>query len=130
MAACSRRACLQLYPSRCIPFTRLTCTFAPQVVLSTDNIFNRCRGRSKIGYPAESNPLQQLDVVGNFVSDLGAIVRMYRIEQQRKAAKAEEAAAAATSGHLAGQGFNSSGLPAAGPSGMTVPATPSMSTIG
>eukprot|EP00197_Chlamydomonas_leiostraca_P014764 CAMPEP_0202871526 /NCGR_PEP_ID=MMETSP1391-20130828/18943_1 /ASSEMBLY_ACC=CAM_ASM_000867 /TAXON_ID=1034604 /ORGANISM="Chlamydomonas leiostraca, Strain SAG 11-49" /LENGTH=287 /DNA_ID=CAMNT_0049552355 /DNA_START=77 /DNA_END=937 /DNA_ORIENTATION=+ len=43
-----------------------------QVVLSTDNIFSRCRARSKIGYPAESNPLHQLDVVGNYVSDLAA----------------------------------------------------------
>ena len=58
-----------------------------QVVLSTDNIFNRSRSRSKIGYPQESNPLQQLDVVGNFVSDLGAIIRQHRIEATRKAAK-------------------------------------------
>jgi hypothetical protein len=106
-----------------------------QVVLSTDNIFNRCRGRSKIGYPAESNPLQQLDVVGNFVSDLGAIVRTFRIEQQRKAAKAEEAAAAAAaSGQGVGQSINSLGLglAAAGPSGVPgrEPPTPSMSTIG
>lgn len=55
-----------------------TCVFscvASQVVLSTDNIFSRCRARSKIGYPAETNPLFQLDVVGNFVSDLAAITR-------------------------------------------------------
>ncbi|MEW5313954.1 MAG: hypothetical protein WDW38_005484 [Sanguina aurantia] len=61
-----------------------------QVVLSTDNIFNRSRSRSKIGYPAESNPLQQLDVVGNFVSDLGAIIRQYRSEQVRRTVKAED----------------------------------------
>ncbi|KAJ9531595.1 hypothetical protein V8C86DRAFT_1811506 [Haematococcus lacustris] len=60
-----------------------------QVVLSTDNVFNRCRSRSTIGYPAESNPLQQLDVVGNFVSDLAAIVRTHKLEQQRKLAKSE-----------------------------------------
>ncbi|GAX82119.1 hypothetical protein CEUSTIGMA_g9547.t1 [Chlamydomonas eustigma] len=58
-----------------------------QVVLSTDNIFNRCRGRSKIAYPPESNPLQQLDVVGNYVSDLGAIIKAYRAEQQKKVSR-------------------------------------------
>jgi hypothetical protein len=63
-----------------------------QVVLSTDNIFNRCRGRSKIAYPPESNPLQQLDVVGNYVSDLGAIVRQHRAEALRRSqAKPDEA---------------------------------------
>lgn len=61
-----------------------------QVVLSTDNIFNRSRGRSKIGYHAESNPLQQLDVVGNYVSDLGAIIRQYRIEMAKKHSKTED----------------------------------------
>lgn len=61
-----------------------------QVVLSTDNIFNRCRLNSKIGYHAETNPLQQLDVVGNFVSDLAAIIKQHRAEQARKAAKADE----------------------------------------
>lgn len=60
-----------------------------QVVLSTDNVFNRCRSRSKIGHPAESNPLHQLEVVGNYVSDLGAIIRAHR-EQARKAAKGED----------------------------------------
>lgn len=61
-----------------------------QVVLSTDNIFNRSRSRSKIGYPAETNPLQQLDVVGNFVSDLAAIIRQYRSEQVRRTVKADD----------------------------------------
>mmetsp|Transcript_25341 Transcript_25341/g.55050 ORF Transcript_25341/g.55050 Transcript_25341/m.55050 type:complete len:310 (+) Transcript_25341:61-990(+) len=63
-----------------------------QVVLSTDNIFNRCRGRSRIGYPAESNPLQQLDVVGNYVSDLGAIIKQFKLEQAKKAQKSDEPA--------------------------------------
>ncbi|KAF5841599.1 hypothetical protein DUNSADRAFT_12297 [Dunaliella salina] len=61
-----------------------------QVVFSTDNIFNRCHSRSKIGYPAESNPLQQLDVVGNFVSDLGAIIRSHKIEAAKRTNRAEE----------------------------------------
>ena len=54
-----------------------------QVVLSTDNIFNRCRSRSKIAYPHESNPLQQLDVVGNYVSDLAAIIKAHKAEQHK-----------------------------------------------
>lgn len=62
------------------------------MVLSTDNIFNRSRGRSKIAYPPESNPLQQLDVIGNYVSDLAAIVKQWRTEQaKRAAAKADDA---------------------------------------
>ncbi|GLC45244.1 Cilia- and flagella-associated protein 73 [Pleodorina starrii] len=55
-----------------------------QVVLSADNIFNRCRSKSSIGHPAESNPLHQLDVIGNFVSDLGAIIKQFRLEQAKR----------------------------------------------
>ncbi len=62
-----------------------------QVILSTDNIFNRCRSRSKIGYPPESHPLHQLDVIGNFVSDLAAITRQHKQEQGKKTAKAQDA---------------------------------------
>mmetsp|Transcript_16631 Transcript_16631/g.28553 ORF Transcript_16631/g.28553 Transcript_16631/m.28553 type:complete len:325 (+) Transcript_16631:114-1088(+) len=65
-----------------------------QVVLSTDNIFNRCRSRSKIGYPMESVSLHQLDVIGNFVSDLGAMVKAHREVQRKGAAKAEDTSAA------------------------------------
>ncbi len=60
------------------------------MVLSTDNIFNRCRGRSKIAYPPESNPLQQLDVIGNYVSDLGAI-KASKSEQSKKNATKTDA---------------------------------------
>lgn len=41
-----------------------------QVVLSTDNIFSRCRQKSHIAHPAETHPLQQLDIIANYVSDL------------------------------------------------------------
>ncbi|PNH07304.1 Coiled-coil domain-containing protein 42 [Tetrabaena socialis] len=62
-----------------------------QVVLSADNIFNRCRGKSSIGHPAESNPLHQLDVIGNFVSDLGAIIKHYKVSGLRSStARAED----------------------------------------
>jgi uncharacterized membrane protein YgcG len=44
-----------------------------QVVLSTDNIFTRCRANSHIVQPPQTHPLQQLEVIGNYVSDLVAI---------------------------------------------------------
>lgn len=46
-----------------------------QVVLSTDNVFNRCRQKSHIGQPAQTHPLQQLEIIGNYVSDLMAICK-------------------------------------------------------
>ncbi|KAG2433119.1 hypothetical protein HYH02_012821 [Chlamydomonas schloesseri] len=62
-----------------------------QVVLSADNIFNRCRAKSSIGHPAESNPLHQLDVIGNFVSDLGSIIKQFKQEQAKRASLASRA---------------------------------------
>lgn len=41
--------------------------------MSTDNLFQRCRQRSKVAHGNVTNPLLQLDAIGNFVSDLGAI---------------------------------------------------------
>ena len=55
-----------------------------QVIMSTDNIFNRCRNCSKIAHAAETNPLDQLEVISNYVSDLGAIIKQARVEQLRK----------------------------------------------
>ena len=46
-----------------------------QVVVSADNIFNRCRMKSHIAHPPETHPLQQLDIIGNYVSDLLAICK-------------------------------------------------------
>lgn len=46
-----------------------------QVVVSADNIFNRCRQKSHIAHPPETQPLQQLDIIGNYVSDLLAICK-------------------------------------------------------
>ncbi|KAK9823584.1 hypothetical protein WJX72_003990 [[Myrmecia] bisecta] len=46
-----------------------------QVCMSTDNLFHRCRQRSKVAHANETNPLAQLDVIGNFVSDLGTIIK-------------------------------------------------------
>ncbi|DBB07814.1 TPA: hypothetical protein ACH3X3_009224 [Trebouxia sp. C0006] len=44
-----------------------------QVCMSTDNLFQRCRQRSKVAHGNVTNPLLQLEAIGNFVSDLGAI---------------------------------------------------------
>lgn len=44
-----------------------------QVLLATDNLFNLCRQYSRIAHPALDNPLQQLDVIGNYISDLAAV---------------------------------------------------------
>lgn len=41
--------------------------------MSTDNLFQRCRQRSSVAHGNVTNPLLQLDAIGNFVSDLGAI---------------------------------------------------------
>ena len=41
--------------------------------MSTDNLFQRCRQRSKVAHGNVTNPLLQLEAVGSFVSDLGAI---------------------------------------------------------
>ena len=46
---------------------------ALQVCMSTDNLFQRCRQRSKVAHGNVTNPLLQLEAIGNFVSDLGAI---------------------------------------------------------
>lgn len=46
--------------------------------MSTDNLYNRCRVKSSIGHAAESNPLVQLEVIGNFVSDLAYIAKLHK----------------------------------------------------
>lgn len=46
-----------------------------QVVLSTDNIFSRCKQQSHIAHPPVTQPLQQLDIIANFVSDLLALCK-------------------------------------------------------
>jgi hypothetical protein len=68
-----------------------------------EHSFSMCgRSRSTIGYPAEGNPLHQLDVVGNFVSDLAATVRALRAEQAKKAAARADGLGTAGGGGGAG----------------------------
>ena len=52
-----------------------------QVVLATDNLFNRCRARSRTAHAPSAEPLAQLEVVANFVGDLAAIVKQYQQEE-------------------------------------------------
>lgn len=48
-----------------------------QVVLSADNVFNRCRQQSHVAHAPETHPLAQLDVIGQYVSDLLAICKRH-----------------------------------------------------
>lgn len=41
--------------------------------MSTDNLFSRCRQKSSVARGDEKNPLRQLDIIGNFISDLEAM---------------------------------------------------------
>lgn len=43
-----------------------------QVVLATDNLYSQCRQLSHITRAAHVGPLQHLEVIGNFISDLAA----------------------------------------------------------
>ena len=47
-----------------------------QVTMATDNLFLRCRERSNINHPPYTNTLDQLNVIGDYILDLGAIVKM------------------------------------------------------
>jgi hypothetical protein len=49
-----------------------------QVCMATTNLFNRCRELSKIAHANVSNPVDQLEVVGNYVADLGAIIKVHK----------------------------------------------------
>lgn len=79
-----------------------------QVVLATDNLFSQCRQRSHIAAAAAAGPLQQLEVIGNYVSDLGAACRQAGAVAGAQPAAAggaggAEPAAAATAAAAIGQ---------------------------
>jgi hypothetical protein len=59
-----------------------------QVVLSTDNLFARCKQRSHIAHRPETNPLHQLDIIGNFIGDMAAIVKQHRAAPSQSSAAA------------------------------------------
>ena len=43
--------------------------------MSTENIYQRCVAHSKVARMAQSEPLLQLEVIGNFLSDLEAAIK-------------------------------------------------------
>lgn len=63
-----------------------------QVVLATDNLYSQCRAHSVVPHAATASPLQQLDVIGHYLSDLVAAC------QQQAAVQREQQAAAAAGG--------------------------------
>ena len=56
-----------------------------QVTMATDNLFLRCRERSNINHPPYTNTLDQLNVIGDYILDLGAIVKMKGRQMQHLA---------------------------------------------
>lgn len=49
-----------------------------QVCMATDNLFQRCTVRSTIKHPVHTNPITQLNVIGEYMSDLSSIVKSWR----------------------------------------------------
>jgi hypothetical protein len=84
----------------------LTLTPVPlQVVMSTDNLYTRCRQRSYVPHPQETHPLKQLDAIGNYVSDLLVICK----QQSRAGTQGSAAAAAAGGGSSTAAATSASG---------------------
>jgi hypothetical protein len=46
--------------------------------MASVNLFQRCTTVSNNNHPPYTNPLDQLGVLGDWISDLGAIVKMWR----------------------------------------------------
>ena len=61
-----------------------------QVNMATQNLFIRCRDKSTLQHKPVSNPLGQLTMIGDFVQDLGAIIKQWQKLQAEKAAAAVE----------------------------------------
>lgn len=49
-----------------------------QLILATDNLFRRCCANSVIAHATTLCPLEQLEVIGHFVSDLEAAVKAHK----------------------------------------------------
>lgn len=52
-----------------------------QVIMSTENLYNRVKANSKTSHPEETNPLLQLDAIGNFVADCSHILKQWKKQQ-------------------------------------------------
>mmetsp|Transcript_5872 Transcript_5872/g.10173 ORF Transcript_5872/g.10173 Transcript_5872/m.10173 type:complete len:317 (+) Transcript_5872:175-1125(+) len=55
-----------------------------QVCMASVNLFQRCTTVSNNNHPPYTNPLDQLGVLGDWISDLGAIVKMWRYTGKSK----------------------------------------------
>lgn len=52
-----------------------------QVRAATENLFLRAKSRSRVNHPDYTNPLEQITVVGDFMSDLGHVLRQWQKKQ-------------------------------------------------
>ena len=69
--------------------SRLLCPLArlpAQVNMATQNLFIRCREKSKLQHKLVANPLAQLTMIGDFMQDLGSIVKSWQRIQAERAA--------------------------------------------
>ncbi|GBG70267.1 hypothetical protein CBR_g6396 [Chara braunii] len=55
-----------------------------QVCMAVDNIFARCSQRSRVSRPPYSAPLEQLTVIGDFVTDIMYIIKQFKGTIQKK----------------------------------------------
>jgi predicted nuclease with TOPRIM domain len=65
-----------------------------QIVMVADNLFSQCKLRSHIAHATMAGTMQQLEVIGNFVSDLAAVC------QQQSATESAVGAAVAQGGFV------------------------------
>ena len=49
-----------------------------QVCLAIDSLFQRCIQRSKVAHSSRASILMQLDVIGNFVSDIYSMAKEHQ----------------------------------------------------
>lgn len=49
-----------------------------QVIMSTENLYNRVKANSRISHAEESNPLPQLDSIGSFVADCAYMLKTWK----------------------------------------------------
>jgi hypothetical protein len=49
-----------------------------QVIMSTENLYNRVKVNSKISHADDTNPLAQLESIGNFVADCAYSVKAWK----------------------------------------------------
>lgn len=56
-----------------------------QVYMAADNLFHRCITRSKVNHPSYTEPVDQLGVIGDWVSDLSAIVKQWHSKTGKQA---------------------------------------------